>query len=94
MLSLLLHFLSDKAGPLSPHTPGASGHPAGLGLNPSDRVPFPLSHLRCVVQEGDESRPTEHTDSYRDSSDTGTPRDKSTQEVHLLLLPWCLVQCI
>lgn len=94
MLSRLLRFLSDKAGPLSPRTPGASRHPAGLGLNPSDRVPFPLSHLRSVVQEGDESRRAEPTDSYRGSSDPGTPRDKSTQEVHLPLLPWCLAQCI
>lgn len=52
MLSLLLHFLSDRAGPLSPHTSGASRHPAGLGLNPRDCVPFPLSNLRSVVQEG------------------------------------------
>ncbi len=62
MSSPLLYFLSDKAGPLSPHTSGASRHPAGLGLNPSDCVPFPLSHLRCVMQEEDERRPRTHVE--------------------------------
>lgn len=64
---------------------GAPGHPAGLGLNPSNRVPFPLSNLHNVVRA--ESRPAEQTEPYRGSSDTGTRRDTTTQGVHLPLCP-------
>lgn len=58
----LLHFLSDKAGP---HAAGASRHPAGLGLNPSDRVPLPsISSPRCCAESGMRVGPAECTDSY------------------------------